>query len=126
MFKSVDLKSLLIGGLLALLVVACFADRKAAEQKRSQLALRGTKTFLLREDGSYCVVAGSFGSGEGAEKEYKRLESNGLEGLQIIRARVPLKVWRVTAGRYADALQAEKTARALAKLGIAVSIDKSS
>ena len=108
------------------LIVACLADRKSAEQRLAQIALRNKKAFLIRDGDSYCVVAGSLMSEESAGKEQQRLATKGLEGLQIVKTRVPLKVWRVTAGRYADAREAEKSAQALAKLGIEVIVGKSS
>ena len=108
------------------LIVACLADRKSAEQRLAQTALRSMKAFLIRDGDSYCVVAGSLMSEESAGKEQQRLAKKGLEGLQIVQTRVPLKVWRVTAGRYADAREAEKSARALAKRGIEVIVGKSS
>jgi cell division protein FtsN len=104
------------------LVVASFADRKPAELRRAQVALRTRRAFIARDADSYCVCAGSLMSEESARKELKRLSSKGLAGVQIVRVRVPLKVWQVTAGRYTDAREAENSAQRLSQRGIEVKI----
>jgi hypothetical protein len=102
------------------LKVACFADRKPAEMRRAQVARRTRKAFFARDVDSYCVFAGSLMSEDSARKEQKRLEAKGLKGLQIVRTRVPLKVWQVISGRNADGLESALLIRKLSKHGIAV------
>jgi len=102
------------------LKVACFADWKPAEMRRAQVAHRSRKAFIARDVDSYCVFAGSLMSEDSARKEQKRLEANGLAGLQIVRTRVPLKVWQVISGRNANGLETAILIRELSKRGIAV------
>ncbi|MBT0653507.1 hypothetical protein [Geomobilimonas luticola] len=103
------------------LLVARYADAKSAEQRRAQVALYTKDAFIVRDGDSYSVVACSLMSEESARREQKRLATKGLEGLQIVRVMVPLKVWRVTVGRNADLRQALKLLQTLAKRGITVS-----
>jgi len=102
------------------LIVACYAEGKPAELRRAQVAHRTNKAFIARDGDSYCVFAGSLMSEESARSEQKRLATKGLKGLQIVRAQVPLKVWRVTTGRNADVRKAVKSFQALTKNGIEV------
>ncbi|GFE58084.1 AMIN domain-containing protein [Geobacter sp. AOG1] len=103
------------------LLVASYAETKPAELRRAQVARHTKNAFIARDGDSYCVCAGSLMSEESARREQKRLAAKGLEGLQIVRVLVPLKVWRVTAGCDADVRQALKLHQALTKRGIKVS-----
>jgi len=103
------------------LVVASYAETKPAELRRAQVALHTKDAFIVRDGDSYCVVACSLMSEESARREQKRLATKGLEGLQIVRTMVPLKVWRVTADCNADVRQALKLIQTLTKRGIKVS-----
>lgn len=103
------------------LVVARYAETKPAELRRAQVALHTKDAFIVRDGDSYCVVACSLMSEESARREQKRLATKGLEGLQIVRTMVPLKVWRVTAECNADVRQALKLIQTLTKRGIKVS-----
>jgi hypothetical protein len=102
------------------LKVACFAGMKPAELRRAQIARHTRKAFIAKDVDSYCVFAGSLMSEDSARREQKRLEPKGLKGLQIVRARVPLKVWQVTCGRNANGLESALLIRELSKRGIAV------
>jgi hypothetical protein len=107
------------------LVLDCSGDRKPVEQKRVQVAHQIKDAFIAKVGESFCVVVGSFLFEESAKKEQNKLAAEGLEGLNIVKNRIQQKVWRVTAGRYADMTEAEQSVHALLRRGINVSIMKS-
>ncbi|MDD2850644.1 MAG: SPOR domain-containing protein [Desulfuromonadaceae bacterium] len=104
------------------LLVACFPERKQAEHKRAEIALRSKHAFIARNNNSFCVVAGSLMSEESAVKEVQRVARKGVTGVKIAKATVPLKVWQVTFGRYASVQEAEQAAQSLSKNGVEVRV----
>lgn len=105
------------------LVSDCYKDMKSAMKRQSQFDSRKTNSFIIRDGDAYCVVVGSYVAEEGARKEQERFARKRMP-VKIVKARVPLPVWRITSGRYTDLKQAEEAARILADRGIVTTVVK--
>jgi hypothetical protein len=103
------------------LVADCYADRISAEKRLPQISRMTRSSFLIRDENTYCIVAGSLSSEKAALQEQKRMEGKGLQ-VEIARYKVPLTVWQVIIGRFTHPPDAEKVVNTLAARGVAATV----
>ena len=105
------------------LITVCYNDMKSALKRQAQLDRQHRSSFVMPDGNEWCVIIDSYLTEATALKEQKRLAAKGFP-VKIVKARVPLPIWRITSGRYADMRQAEEAAKILADLGIDTSVVK--
>jgi OOP family OmpA-OmpF porin len=101
----------------------CYKEMKSALKRQSELDRQHRSSFVIPDGDEWCVIVGSYLTEETARQEQKKLAARKFP-VKIVKARVPLPVWRITSGRYADMSQAEEAAKILAELGIETSVVK--
>lgn len=105
------------------LLSECYGDRKSAEKRRTEISRNSQGIFVIRNEDSFCVVAGSLMSESAAMQEQKRLAGKGLR-VKVVKFRVPLTFLRISIGRFADPREADQAAHLLAARGIGVTVVK--
>jgi hypothetical protein len=105
------------------LLERCFNNKTSAENRLSLVSRQIKDAFVISDGGSFCVVAGSLMSEKAALQAQTQLAQTGLPA-DIVKYRVLLPVWRISAGQYTDVRDAEQAAKYLAAQGIAATIDK--
>ena len=103
------------------LVADCYADRISAEKRLPQISRMTRNAFLIHDENTYCIVAGSLSSEKAALQEQKRMEGKRLQ-VEIARYKVPLTVWQVIIGRFTYAPDAEKVVNTLTARGVAATV----
>jgi outer membrane protein OmpA-like peptidoglycan-associated protein len=101
----------------------CYKEMKSALKRQSELDRQHRSSFVIPDGDEWCVIVGSYLTEETARQEQKKLAARKFP-VKIVKARVPLPVWRITSGHYADMSQAEEAAKILAELGIETSVVK--
>lgn len=100
-----------------------FADQDTAEAELRKVKKLTADAFLVSDNGKYFLYAGSYLSPERAASEMKKLGAKGVKPA-IRKARVTVRVTRVTAGSYASAEEAKKDVRRLRKQGVTATVIK--
>lgn len=104
------------------LLSSCRDDISAASRERARIAPRSGSPFIIRNNGSYCVVAASLFTEATAQEGQKLLSRQGIE-TKIATFQVPLTVQRLTIGPIAERHEAEAVQKALSTRGITTSIE---
>lgn len=99
------------------LAVAQFTDQDAAEAEFQKLKKLTADAFLVADDGTYSLYAGSYFSEGRLHYEQRRLGAKGIKTV-VKKVQVPIKVMRVSAGSYASAEEARSDEQRLKKLGL--------
>ena len=106
------------------LLSSCRDDLPAASRERARIAPKSGSPFIIRNNGSYCVVAASLFTEATAQEGQKWLSRQGIE-TKIAMFQVPLPVQRITIGPIAERHEAEAVQKALTTRGIITSIETS-
>ena len=99
------------------LFVAEFGDRAAAEAEQAKLAKLTSDSFIMREEGSFRVYAGSYLMEKRVAAEKTRLAQKGV-AVSVQKIDLPIVTIRVTAGKFASKSDADAAAGKLRKSGI--------
>ncbi len=105
------------------LFVAQFTDQDTAEAELQKLKQLTADAFLIADSGTYTLYAGSYFTESRTASEMKRLNARGITPV-IRKARLAIKVTRVTAGSYASPEEARKDALRLKKQGVSATVVK--
>ncbi|HEX8960514.1 MAG TPA: SPOR domain-containing protein [Geobacteraceae bacterium] len=105
------------------LFVAAFTDQDTAEAELQKLKQFTADAFLIADNGTYTLYAGSYFTEGRTASEMKRLNAKGVTPV-IKKARLTIKVTRVTAGSYASPEEARKDALRLKKQGVSATVIK--
>ncbi len=97
------------------LAVAQFTDQDVAEAELQKLKRLTADAFLVADDGTYSIYAGSYFSEGRLHYEQRRLGAKGIKTV-VKTVQVPIKVMRVSAGSYASATEARNDEQRLKKL----------
>jgi cell division protein FtsN len=103
------------------LAVAQFTDQDAAEAEFQKLKKLTADAFLVADDGTYSLYAGSYFSAGRLHSEQRRLGAKGIKTV-VKKVQVPIKVMRVSAGSYASAAEARNDEQRLKKLGLTAKV----
>ena len=101
----------------------CYKDMKSALKRQAEFDRKQRNSFVIPDGNQWCVIIGSYLTEATAREEQKKIATRGFP-VKMVKARVPLPIWRITSGRYADMRQAEEAAKILAKQGIDTSVVK--
>lgn len=112
------------GELMHRLFLADFANRDEAAEELERLKLAAPDAFMLKENGRYAVYAGSYLRETKATSEQNRLQAKGVQLLPKT-ATLPVAVYKLRAGAFADMAAAEKAAKSLKKAGLDAGVVKS-
>ncbi|GFO57852.1 hypothetical protein GMST_01770 [Geomonas silvestris] len=112
------------GELMHRLFLADFANRDEALEELERLKLAAPDAFMLKENGRYAVYAGSYLRETKATSEQNRLQAKGVQLLPKT-ATLPVAVYKLRAGAFADTAAAEKAAKSLKKAGLDAGVVKS-
>ncbi|GFO66636.1 hypothetical protein GMLC_02150 [Geomonas limicola] len=107
------------------LFLADFANRDEALEELERLKLAAPDAFMLKENGRYAVYAGSYLRESKAASEQNRLQAKGVQLLPKT-ATLPVAVYKLRAGAFADMASAEKAAKSLKKSGLDAGVVKAS
>ena len=99
------------------LAVAQFTDQDVAEAEFQKLKKLTADAFLVADNGTYSLYAGSYFSEGRLHSEQRRLGARGIKTV-VKTVQVPIKVMRVSAGSYASAADARSDEQRLKKLGL--------
>jgi hypothetical protein len=103
------------------LAVAQFTDQDAAEAELQKLKKLIADAFLVADDGTYSLYAGSYFTDGRLHYEQRRLAAKGIKTV-VKKVQVPIKVMRVSAGSYASAAEARNDQQCLKKLGLTAKV----
>jgi cell division protein FtsN len=103
------------------LAVAQFTDQDVAEAEFQKLKKLTADAFLVADDGTYSLYAGSYFSAGRLHSEQRRLGAKGIKTV-VKKVQVPIKVMRVSAGSYASAAEARNDEQRLKKLGLTAKV----
>jgi sporulation related protein len=103
------------------LFVAEFDDRANAESERAKLAKITTDAFILREEGSFRLYAGSYLVEKRALSEKNRLSLKGI-AVSVNKIDLPVTTIRVAAGKFATKSEAEAAAKKIRKAGLSAKV----
>jgi cell division protein FtsN len=103
------------------LAVAQFTDQDAAEAELQKLKRLTADAFLVADDGTYSIYAGSYFTEARLHYEQRRLGAKGIKTV-VKTVQVPIKVMRVSAGSYASATDARNDEQRLKKLGLTAKV----
>jgi cell division septation protein DedD len=106
------------------LLSSCRDDLPSAARERARIAPKSGSPFIIRDNGSYCVVAASLFTEATAHKGQYRLSRLGIK-TKIEAFQVPLTVQRITIGPIAERQEAETVQKLLTTQGITTSIETS-
>lgn len=104
------------------LLSSCRDDLPAASRELARIAPRSDSPFIIRNNGSYCVVAASLFTEATAQEGQKRLSRQGIK-TKVATFQVPLTVQRITIGHFAERQEAETMQKTLTTRGITTSIE---
>lgn len=105
------------------LFLADFANRDEALEELERLKLAAPDAFMLKENGRYAVYAGSYMREAKAASEQNRLQAKGVQLLPKT-ATLPVAVYKLRAGAFADQAAADRAAKTLKKHGLTASVVK--
>lgn len=107
------------------LFIAGFGDQDTAEAELRKLKKQTADAFLVVDNGTYNLYAGSYFSESRLNSEVQRLTASGIKPV-VKRAQIniKIKVTRVTAGRFVSAEEAARAVKRLKKHGIAAKVIK--
>jgi hypothetical protein len=106
------------------LLAGRYSNPEEAARRRAAIAdVSRSSAFVSRVDNANCVFAGSYVSRENALHEQRRLEKRGVS-VELVPATVPLKVWRVTLGKYQAEGDAASVAAVAAGAGVVPRIER--
>jgi hypothetical protein len=103
------------------LFVAQFTDQDIAEAELQKLKKLTADAFLIADNGTYSLFAGSYFTESKTASELKRLNAKGVTPV-VKKARISIKVTRLTAGSYATSAEARRDALRLKKQGVDVRV----
>ena len=105
------------------LEVALFTDQNVAEAELQKLMTISSDSFLVADNGTYSLYAGSYFGEERLRYMQRRLSAKGIKTV-VRKVQVPIKVMRVSAGSYASAGEARSDEMLLKKLGLTAKVIK--
>ena len=105
------------------LEVALFTDQNVAEAELQKLMTISSDSFLVADNGTYSLYAGSYFGEERLRYMQRRLSAKGIKTV-VRKVQVPIKVMRVSAGSYASAGEARSDEMRLKKLGLTAKVIK--
>lgn len=105
------------------LFVATFSDRDEAAAEVAKLKKATSDAFVLPENGTYTVYAGSYFLDAKAAAEQDRLYDKGVKTL-MKKSQVAVTVTKVTAGAFPSRGEAQKAAERLKKQGLTAMVVK--
>jgi cell division septation protein DedD len=98
------------------LLVAEVASYPAARDELNKVKKASKDAFLLRQNGSYAIYAGSYFNKDRAMQEQERLRKEGFAPI-LKQSQAPVSLYALTAGSYQTREAALKDAERLKKLG---------
>jgi cell division protein FtsN len=107
------------------LFLADFANRDEAAEELERLQLAAPNAFMLKENGRYAVYAGSYLREAKAGQEQTRLLAKGVQLLPRTTT-LPVTIYTLRAGAFANQAQADKAQAALKKAGVAAQVVRNS
>lgn len=105
------------------LFVANFSDRNDADAELAKVKKVTGDAFILRENGTFAVYAGSYFLDAKAAAEQDRLYDKGIKTL-MKRTKVAVSVTKLTAGAFPSKIEAQKAAARLKKQGLTAMVIK--
>ena len=104
------------------LLSSCRDDLPGATRDLARIASRIGTPFIIRNNGSYCVVAASLFSEATARAGQKMLRRKGIK-TRIETFLVPLPVQRITVGPMTERREAEAVRKMLSTRGVSMSVE---
>jgi hypothetical protein len=105
------------------LFVASFSARDEATAELIKVKKVTGDAFMLRENGTYAVYAGSYFLAAKAAAEQDRLYDKGIMTL-MKKSQVTVAVTKLTAGSFPSKIEAQKAAKLLKKQGLTATVIK--
>jgi hypothetical protein len=105
------------------LFVANFSDRNDADAELAKVKKVTGDAFILRENGTFTVYAGSYFLDAKAAAEQDRLYDKGIKTL-MKRTKVAVSVTKLTAGAFPSKIEAQKAAARLKRQGLTAMVIK--